>query len=656
MCTIMPEGINEYCRVSVLCACGVFGFARRQQAENSQANERTTTTNYAWLPRASARWQGCTSWRSVLGEKTAVGAASVRCEGCKCTFRGYTCPACGNWDQQKQHQQQRDGPDAAACTRARQRLAPQCRACGHQPPADAEEGGWPPPSSTPRCTADVGDTGVPQMDAPCEPTADGESDPPVVSAAEEVTPMFQAVGSEVGGHLPRGDPPLWKNAGKAEGQAASAVTAVLAGKRKNKTKNISSSHPMDGSGTGGGCGGHGIGGKEEEPYFGLPLAQHAVAHNDTESTKPPVNFQEPEEDNSKAAAADGPLSEPTETSCSTTPSGKRGVAATSIHSSGGFCSVVPPNDDDGKTSPPEASSRGPVPVAPRAPPPRGRPKRSGRRPSHQRRASRSPATTTEEVGAEASSAEGADISGSSVVDRESPRCTARAATDGANNAAAKHSWPARPQSQKRGSNGAAAEEEGGQEGGEAIQGSSGGHPAVASDDTLEFVTAFGGGSGGGGDGDEAKNSALGNPSETPETTEDVINATMDTKHRLPYEEVASSAGSPSTTTTAVQNRHSRGGKIKGAGAGTGRGGRRRRSRSASAPLATTTAKTANGEGVRQFHDTITEGSGGNQVKEDGNNDYCNGINGLPADRGNKNNKNNRGGQSEERGGVTNVSL
>lgn len=35
----------------------------------------------------------------MLGKKTAVGAARVKCEGCNSTFHGDSCPSCGNWEQ-----------------------------------------------------------------------------------------------------------------------------------------------------------------------------------------------------------------------------------------------------------------------------------------------------------------------------------------------------------------------------------------------------------------------------------------------------------------------------------------------------------------------------------------------------------------------------
>eukprot|EP00752_Nemacystus_decipiens_P013358 g11827.t1 len=103
----------------------------------------------------------CECWRSVLGEKDAVGGASVRCEGCKSNLRGSTCPACGNWDQllvgrPHQHQAFRrkatrfhqkqppaEGSDSGTPGASEEeggtmllvRPRPTCTSCGHQPPA-----------------------------------------------------------------------------------------------------------------------------------------------------------------------------------------------------------------------------------------------------------------------------------------------------------------------------------------------------------------------------------------------------------------------------------------------------------------------------------------------------------------------------------------
>lgn len=76
-----------------------------------------------------------------MGEKDAVGNASIRCQGCMSTFQGVICPACGNWDQK--HHRTVTSPNAG--TAEVQGEGPdECGSCGHRP-LDGEDN----PAGTP---------------------------------------------------------------------------------------------------------------------------------------------------------------------------------------------------------------------------------------------------------------------------------------------------------------------------------------------------------------------------------------------------------------------------------------------------------------------------------------------------------------------------
>ncbi|CAM9311548.1 unnamed protein product [Ectocarpus sp. 13 AM-2016] len=105
----------------------------------------------------------CACWRSVLGDKTAIGSANIRCEGCKTDISGTTCPACGNWDQLPRQQNFGAGATRVSGNKPgkerrlhRRRAAKQddnddvswsrkkthqCTSCGHEPPPSPDQGG-----------------------------------------------------------------------------------------------------------------------------------------------------------------------------------------------------------------------------------------------------------------------------------------------------------------------------------------------------------------------------------------------------------------------------------------------------------------------------------------------------------------------------------
>ncbi|CAN0034268.1 unnamed protein product [Ectocarpus sp. 6 AP-2014] len=104
----------------------------------------------------------CACWRSVLGDKTAIGSANIRCEGCKTDICGTTCPACGNWDQLPRPQNAGTGATRVSDKKPRQerrrdrhrnatqdndngslsrKKTHQCTSCGHEPPPSPDQGG-----------------------------------------------------------------------------------------------------------------------------------------------------------------------------------------------------------------------------------------------------------------------------------------------------------------------------------------------------------------------------------------------------------------------------------------------------------------------------------------------------------------------------------
>ncbi|CAM9379512.1 unnamed protein product [Ectocarpus fasciculatus] len=107
--------------------------------------------------------EGCACWRSVLGDKTAIGSANIRCEGCKTDICGTTCPACGNWDQLPRQQSVGTGATRASRKKPGQerrldryraaevddddngsssrKKTHQCTSCGHEPPPSPDQGG-----------------------------------------------------------------------------------------------------------------------------------------------------------------------------------------------------------------------------------------------------------------------------------------------------------------------------------------------------------------------------------------------------------------------------------------------------------------------------------------------------------------------------------
>lgn len=158
----------------------------------------------------------------MLGEKDAVGGASIRCEGCKLDLRGTTCPACGNWDQlvrrphQNHHhhhhegfrrktwfhekeQPRPDGSDFDAADATEEgggdnlllaRTRPMCTSCGHQPPESPCNDGA--PDDTVPSNSNISLAGVVHEDADeAAATVTPSARPTVAPAVAVTTPLAE---------------------------------------------------------------------------------------------------------------------------------------------------------------------------------------------------------------------------------------------------------------------------------------------------------------------------------------------------------------------------------------------------------------------------------------------------------------------------------
>lgn len=270
-----------------------------------------------------------------MGEKDAVGNASIRCQGCMSTFQGVICPACGNWDQK--HHRTMTSPNAGTAE-GQGEGSNECGSCGHRP-LDGEDN--PPGTPTSRSAENaVSAANRSAMRGTAVEESEGNEDGAATGA------VLCAVGTE-GGQPRRVAPPLQE--GLTE---ANTPITYFRGKKKSGGPRTSDDGLRDRSRP-----------LKDDLFTDLPVG-----------VAPTHGGAEPRTENSQSLVKEtdhqlrGHVPELTDVV-------GRGDGA----GSGADCA------DDTFRIPPATLTRE---RAPRAPPARSRARRGGRRPSIPRRASR----------------------------------------------------------------------------------------------------------------------------------------------------------------------------------------------------------------------------------------------------------------------------